>query len=300
MKVNVVIVTWNQVALLEQCVNSVHFAASQSDVEVVAVIVDNASEPESNVHISQLPLPADWSKVHLKQNIGYSAALNLGTRTLSNTPSDYTVLMNDDCILPQNFFSALSDHTLLTERPAIIGFPLKELLKGRRRVVYGMHYWYQLSLAVPVQRPGNKNKQGFGGPIFYPCGAVIACRSDFLSGIGGVPTQNFLYFEELNLLKAAVSSEELITLCESITIEHVGGASTSSLPRVRSAHYYSTIAALRFTLAHYPIWIPTVLLARALGTAIRMLAMVSFTPAQSFALAIKEFFKWPTGQAARD
>ena len=301
MKVNVVIVSCNQVALLQECISSLRLAAAQSDIAVDVAIIDNASGPQASVQICEISLPARWTLIQVEQNVGYAAALNIGYETLAVAPSDYTVLMNDDCIVPQKFFSALIDHAFQTNRPAIIGFPIEESTKGQLQVMYGMRYWPQIGLATPIQKGENATyEQRFGKPLVYPCGATIACRSDFLSVIGGVPTQNFLYFEELNLLLAAHSIGEETTLCDSIQIEHIGGASTSQLPQVRSKHYYSTLAALRFTLARYPIWLPTVLLARAMAALLRMLKSRSVTPARSLALAIKDFLRGPKGQKLRD
>ena len=301
MNVHVVTVTRNQPTLLEHCVDSIRAAAPQTGITVAVAIVDNASGPRSAAQISDLRLPKHWTLVQLEHNVGYAAALNIGCKSLANVPSDYTVLINDDCIVPQNFFSALIDHAFHMGRPAIIGFPIAESIEGQQQVLYGMRYWPLLSLATKVQTPEKARYwQRPGQPLIYPCGAAIACRSDFLNAIGGVPTQNFLYFEELNLLQSAYSSGEKTTLCDCIKIRHVGGASTSQLPQVRSRHYFSTLAALRFTLAHYPIWLPTVLVARIMATLLRMAKTLSITPARSLALAITDFIKWPKSQKLHD
>ena len=298
--VHIVVVTWNQAALLERCVSSISAAAHESNIKVAVAIVDNASGPESYARISKLSIPAHWALIFLDHNIGYAAALNAGCRALAGEPSDYTVLLNDDCILPQNFFSALDAHILGANQPAVIGFPVRDSIGERQRVLFGMRYWPQIGLAVPVLQPEKAtSKQGLGQPLVYPCGAAIACRTDFLTAIGGVPATNFLYFEELQLIKSAAARREATTLCRSLQITHIGGASTSHLPRIMSAHYFATLAALRFTLAHYPVWLPTVFLARALGTLQRMAKEGSITPSQSFVAAIREFLRRPRAQSGQ-
>lgn len=296
MKVHVNIVTWNQSALLAHCVDSLRAASTRSNLIVSVTVVDNNSEPSSRALIDQLTLPTDWIIIRLEQNIGYAAALNEGLKAFDKNLSDYTILMNDDCVVPENFFSALQKHVSEANSPAIIGFPIRESLENKQSIFYGMRYWPQLSYALPVKQRNARRDPGVTGSLYYPCGALLACRTDFLARIQGVPSQNFLYFEELNLMKRASQCDETASLCDSTVIDHIGGASTAGLPQVRSAHYYSSLAALRFTLNDYPAWLPTVFLTRLIGTLLRVLKTRTLTPARSFSLALKDFLKWPRKQ----
>ena len=89
-------------------------------------------------------------------------------------------------------------------------------------------------------------------------------RADIVDQLGGLPTTNFLYFEELNLT-AAIGGRDSLGVCLESQVRHQGGASTRQLPN-QARTYYATLAALRYTAAHHKYFIIGVFLARtALG-----------------------------------
>jgi len=94
-------------------------------------------------------------------------------------------------------------------------------------------------------------------------------------------------------VKAATGCGDFVSICDSVLIRHIGGASTAKLSRRRGAAFYSTVAALRFSLKHYPVLLPLVLIIRAMFACLKALQTKNFLPVHAFLLAAKEFLSNP-------
>ena len=118
--ISIVVVSWNSVRYLADCLESV---MNQTYPEVESLVIDNASTDGS-----RLRLRAQFPEVHLVQNdhnLGYAAALN---QALALTRGQYLLALNPDVTLAPDFVAQLvaaaeTDPTIGSVAPKLLRPP---------------------------------------------------------------------------------------------------------------------------------------------------------------------------------
>ena len=99
MRVSVVIPTWNQKALLAECLESL---ARQTFRDFDTWVVDDASADGTAQAVGER---FPWAQVHRQErNGGFCEAVNAG---IEHAAGDYVVLLNDDMTLAPDFLERL-------------------------------------------------------------------------------------------------------------------------------------------------------------------------------------------------
>ncbi len=115
--VSIVVVTWNSVRYLADCLESV---MNQTSPEVELLVIDNASTDGSRLRLGvQFP---EVRLVHNERNLGYAAALN---QALTLTRGEYLLALNPDVILTPDFVAQMiaaaeSDPTIGSVAPKLL------------------------------------------------------------------------------------------------------------------------------------------------------------------------------------
>ena len=116
-RVSVVIVTYNNRALNEQCLASVLEDTSWPNLEVI--VVDNASTDGTAAWLDQAPAIYEGLRVILNaENRGFAAANNQG---LAQASGDFIVLLNNDTVVPRSWLAALVRHLRSDSSIGLIG-----------------------------------------------------------------------------------------------------------------------------------------------------------------------------------
>ncbi len=106
-KTGVVIVTFNRLELLKECVDNVSKQTTPFD-EII--IVDNKSTDGTIEYLKGL-LPSDvYNIVFLEENIGGSGGFYEGLRKTLNTDLDWVLLIDDDAIINLDFNEKILDN----------------------------------------------------------------------------------------------------------------------------------------------------------------------------------------------
>lgn len=105
-KVSVVIVTYNNVQLTRNCVDSLLGTGAYPNLELI--IVDNASGDDTRNYLRYLARTEPRVNIVLnRRNLGFAAANNQGLR---RARGEYLVLLNNDTVVPRGWLTPLLRH----------------------------------------------------------------------------------------------------------------------------------------------------------------------------------------------
>ena len=107
--------------------------------------------------------------------------------------------------------------------------------------------------------------------------------------MGGLPVNNFMYFEELHLARALQQDGLRWGVCEAARVSHLWGVSTATLP-LNQKTYHLTTAALRYTSQHARVFLLTVWCARLVKAAFDSAATINLGGLTGFTRASLEHF----------
>ncbi len=106
-KVAIIVVTWNNLELTRQCIDSVLRDDTWCAYELI--VVDNASSDGTVEYLRALAEKEPRVKIVLNgQNLGFAAANNIGLRAARD--SEFVVLLNNDTVVPRGWLARLLRH----------------------------------------------------------------------------------------------------------------------------------------------------------------------------------------------
>lgn len=243
---DVIIVNWNTVDLLEQCLLSLGRSMARCNRFDVAVhVVDNGSTDESATMVrSAFP----W--VHLVENqynLGFVRANNQIIRELTG---HHVLLLNSDAMLLPDTLEELSACLLRHPQAGVIGptllnadgtfqaGPGYELtlvacalkLLGISRLFYGAYY--------PSIAPDDVRE----GMVAWVGGACMLVRDDVIRQIGMLDENIIMYSEEVDLCHRTRLAGWDVISCPQARVLHIGGGSSSvTRPWVLARQWKSTV-----------------------------------------------------------
>ena len=189
MDLTIVIVSFKSGDILHRCIKSI-------DKKYPIIIVENSQ----NIKLKE-ELEKKYSNVECilpDENLGYGAGNNLG---IKNSKTKYVLTLNPDTILYENTISKLLEQANMIEDFALLG----------PKVISG---------AENVSNIDSKIEE-----VNYIKGFAIFFNKEKFINIGYFDENYFLYFEEIDLCKKVIKSNNKIYLINNAFIEHVGGKS---------------------------------------------------------------------------
>lgn len=251
------------------------------------LLIDNSSnEQEKKTLNSWAEADGDWETLHLAENLGFAKGMNAGLRHCESHQLDYVCFLNNDTVVDPAAFCEVLQYTRTFPEHLVIGFHIKNSETGQTVTVGGYRYLPWLGLALANQIPGGRKTNT---QLDYIDGAAFVVKGDFLRQIGGIPEDNFLYFEELNLAKHLRAASEM-GFCESAVIRHAEGSTSDSELALHKKHYFALLACLRYTRALNKWMLPSVIIMRLAGLGWRSAQAKSPLPLAHGVKAVYEFF----------
>lgn len=225
----VVILNYNRADLLEACLRSIY--AHPTHCELTVWVVDNASS-DASVAIVQEHFP----QVHLlvnRHNSGFAAGNNLALRLLNGEtiphqlpetidrtrsrlhlplqPTDYTMLLNNDTIVPAGAFDGLVDYLATHPAVGVVGpkllLPDGSLDLACRRSFPTPEVSFYRVTGLARLFPGSRRFGRYNLTYLDPdietevdavVGAAMLLRSSLLEEVGLLDEQFFMYGEDLD------------------------------------------------------------------------------------------------------
>lgn len=193
----VVIVTYNRLQLLKECINNILNQKRQFDL---ITIIDNKSTDGTKDYLDSITgsFSSKINVVHCRENLGGSGGFKRGVDK-SYRYVDYILLIDDDAMLCENFLTDIEQHI----DPSVYAYSGPVLTDGkvdtthRKRVKNGVLMSYN---CVPLEE---YNSEYFDYDLSTFCGLMISTK--IVSQIGLPKSEYFIWYDDseysLRLLK---------------------------------------------------------------------------------------------------
>lgn len=250
MDISVVIVCWNGVPYILDCLESV-FAQSKRDFSCEVFVVDNAST-DGSVQAIRSAYPS-VRIIENTENLGFAAANN---QAIARACGDFILLLNPDTIVPDGSLNVLW-HTILehpevgilapkllnpdgSTQPSVLRFPsLQSSITGfiRSRL-------HGTSKRIPKGIEGRDISY-----VPYASGACLLIRRGVFEQIGLLDESYFIYGEEADFCYRATEAGWKVAYAHVPSVIHLGGQSTKKQANERM-YVERRKNSVRFVLQH--------------------------------------------------
>ena len=287
-KLAVVVLHYGAAGYTIRCAQSVLRAAAiaQDICSTNIYVVDNGFK-EQPLELTE-PILLAVELLRAEQNVGFAAGMNIGIRAALSHHCDYLWLLNNDTEIDESALQALISHAQSHPEHKWIGCTIIEKRAGKTKALLGYRYFAALSAAWPVSRRDHHAD--------YLDGAAMFLCAETIRELGGIPENNFLYFEELQLARALDALQLSWGTCEDATVHHLQGSSTAGIC-AQEKSYHLTTAALIYTRQHASFFLPTVWLVRLTKAALDSLTTLDPAPMRGFMRATAHHFLHPSAQS---
>ncbi len=187
MNVSIIILNWNGIELLKECLPSVISAMRDYPEGYEIMVVDNASTDASVEYIN-----LNFSGVRvlpMQENLGFAKALNIGIRD-AKYPA--VVCLNNDIIVENKFLGPLLRHL---QKEDVLAVGPKMLLINKKRLNFGratgsFKYGFFTRKITDSLHPVNS---------LYACAGGMVFKKDKFLELGGFDEDMNVYWEDLDL-----------------------------------------------------------------------------------------------------
>jgi N-acetylglucosaminyl-diphospho-decaprenol L-rhamnosyltransferase len=236
--ISIVIVNWNTVQLLEQCLRSI--IAGNCDSVAQIIVVDNGSTDTSLTLLQE-----QYPHVHCiqnRENVGFGRATNQG---LSISTARYVLLLNSDTIIPPHAFAQLVDFMDHHSDAGACSPRLCQLDGQAQPFAFGDDPtpWYLARRATSLllfRRPLHDWSVSHTLAVDWVSAACMLVRRSVIEQIGGLDEQIFMYFEDNDWCLRMRKQGWKIYYVPDVAITHIGGQS-SSLSLTTRRHYDTSL-----------------------------------------------------------
>lgn len=223
-----------------------------------AGVADGHGQPHSDVALTLIQTGG---------NLGFAGGNNVGLRyALAQADCAYVWLLNNDTVIEPDALSRLVAQLGQEPEAGMCGSTLRyfhapETIQAMGGATYNK--WTGLSREIGNGQvwEGTPSTRGVKGALSYVSGASMLVTRQFLSEVGLMCEEYFLYFEELDWALRARGKFTLTYAPDSIVYHKEGATIGSGKSAKRSvvAEFYSFNNRLKVTRKFFPLALPTVM-----------------------------------------
>ena len=279
--VAIIIVNWNTGQLLADCIASIKALPEYDRVSLITVVDNNSTDDSLKRGEHIVDGDTKISFVRSGENVGFARATNIGIRRIPADNTSHVLLLNPDTVvLPGSIATLLDSLSSDTERIGIVG-PYLQYPDGTHQVSVRrfptplvllvvflkiQHMWPTLSfwrryMAVDFDYTTRQ-------AVDQVMGACFLIRHDLVQQIGVLDERFWVWFEEVDYCRRAITAGWQVYYIPESTVTHYGGVSFHQLtglkkswPFIRSGLQYAKKHFSYFTVCVLYIITPiTVLL----------------------------------------
>jgi len=235
MKLSVVIICWNDLRVIRECLRSIHQGTHSINFEVL--VSDNGSTDGSVEFIRE-----NYPEVRVLENhanLGFGKGNNVGIRAAS---AEYVLILNPDTIIHDRALDRLVQFA--DRHPEAGAFGCKVLNPDGTYQVSARLFptvWRYWVSALGLKKLANLSSlflfeeypHWYGDterPIDWQSGCCVMFRGDLLKSLGGFDEQFFYHFEEVDLCRRVWAAGFPILFTPGAMITHLGGQSVGRFP----------------------------------------------------------------------
>lgn len=228
--VSVIIVNYNSLALISDCIDSIKTFTS---VPFEIIIVSNSHEELVEIQTVKEKLPS-INYIESGSNLGFSKANNIGA---NHAKGKYLFFLNPDTVLLNNAIDLLHDKIDQTPEIGLIGPAIFDSEGNQEPSVVGHISSSTLfSLAFPFLRffLPPKHQEGFYSPnssefVDVVHGSSMMISSKLYNEVEGMDEDFFLYSEERDLCLKVAKTDHKVLFFNEAKVEHIGGGASENL-----------------------------------------------------------------------
>jgi len=258
-KLTIVIVNWNTVDLLEQCLYSLFAGHGSGKAIFRVIVVDNASM-DSSVYMVENRYPS-VKLIKNEFNVGFAKANNFA---LSQINSEYVCLLNSDTVTSSRSFedmlAFMDSHPNAVACAPALRLPDGELQTGGAgfalSLATALNYFWFLSKLFPFICKGlfiDQNayvRRGKPARVDWLAGACLVVRKTAIDAVGTLDESFFMYAEDAEWCDRLRTVGDLYYL-PALEIIHYHGASSKNTDSVSTKWLEATFKY--FSLKHNQI-----------------------------------------------
>jgi GT2 family glycosyltransferase len=264
-----VILNWNQPQMTADCLDSL---AQQSYHSFRVLVVDNGSKDGSAALLRER---FAWATIlELPENIGYSAANNVGIDYAMRQAADYVLLLNNDTIVDPLMLETLlraieADPNVGVASPKMLFFDQPEVIwSAGAQIDWGSGRTFSL-------RQGEVDRGLDGEPekVSFVSGCAMCIRRQAIEETGALDPRFFIYYEETDwCARAGAAGWKILYVPQARLWHRVSAAMGATSP---ATDYYMTRNRILFCQRHLRSWRLWLALARLCAGEVRTIAAYS-------------------------
>jgi N-acetylglucosaminyl-diphospho-decaprenol L-rhamnosyltransferase len=250
----IIIVTWNSMADISRCLDSIQNAGTTGNVRTV--VVDNRSSDGTPDAVAR-----GFPFVHLVRNSGNTGFAAANNQALRSAESRYMLLLNPDTEVDPGAIDALIRFMDAHPQAWAAG---PALLNGDRTPQRtGVKFPTLWNLAVetlfldrlfPMSRLFGSHRELYADPtaarqVDYLQGSCLIVKKEAVERIGGLDEGFFMYFEETDWCFRMKEAGGEIWYTPDASVIHFGGGTFGHYDERRLVHFYTSLK--RFFEKHH-------------------------------------------------
>ena len=188
MKLGVVIVTYNRLTLLKECINA---CINQTKEFEKIYIINNASTDGTNEYLNTLNNINNLSVFNLEENKGGSGGFYEGLNRIQNEEIDYVLLIDDDAIIDKDFNKNINVEMEKKEEKIVA---YSGTVKTNNQIQYNHRSHMKKEFKVISSRPEEYDKPYFDYEIATFCGLFV--KKSLIKKIGLPRKDFFIWYDD--------------------------------------------------------------------------------------------------------
>lgn len=182
--------------------------------------------------------------VKAKKNDGFSAANNIALNYILKFGNEDSIvwLLNNDTIIRPDVISQIYlkiDHLVIDKNNAIFGTPLIDYDKSELiQAIGGLYNSYTGNSKIVGANSDIKDyEKNLNKPVDFPIGASMIITKKYLSKLGLLCEDYFLYFEELDWCFRAKETKGTVKILDVLGVYHKQGSTTKAKYKKRNTEF---------------------------------------------------------------
>ncbi len=225
--VTIAVLNFNTKHYLETFLPSISYSTDDYDFDTV--VLDNNSQDKSTTFLSEW-FP-EVKTIEFSRNYGFAEGYNRGIQEIQ---SKYTVLLNTDVLVPEDWLTPLVKHLETHEDVAAV---MPKVLSLHNKTLFeyaGASGGFMDGLGYPFCRgrvfeicEKDTGQYDEARDIFWTSGAAMVVRTAVFKNLGGFDEDYFAHQEEIDLCWRIQRAGYRISVLPESEIYHIGGGTLS-------------------------------------------------------------------------